>query len=240
MEGTPTLDIELGMYSTAKLSRGEKSFCLAKMRAEANSSAESTARDLLSQMKLKRYGSELVVFTSLAAPKKTSGKCLLDVVTPSACNVNVRGCFAHVEFLNLTGTVSASLPYSMVGLFHTTGKVDVNTGPEGRIVFAGSQGDVRLKSGGEIDLKITDPSFRGSLQANSREMPIRILLPLGFLSSFEATGSDVICRADVASKAHRIQQGGLVMLRHGADMPNLRLFSVAGPIVIDNAVEGHT
>lgn len=172
LEEPRVLNVELGMNVVATISEGNaEKKCSARTRAEAHAATEDMARSILDHTNLARYGSSLVVSTSLARPDGAKSDCSLDLTTPPTCGVNLLGCFCNVEIVGLTGTVSASLPYGGVTLFNTTGKVRVETGSEGRIVFVGGRGDVRLKSGGEIDLKIVDQTFAGSLIAEVASYP---------------------------------------------------------------------
>jgi hypothetical protein len=231
------LDLELGMYTFASLAAKDTDVCVASLRAEAGSSVEAQVIELLDHIKLCRYGSELVLSTPVTTRMATMARCSLEVTTASSFPVSIRGCFSQVEIVKMSGPVTVSLAYGGVSLFETTGAVDVQTGPEGKIVYAGCRGQVVLKSAGEIDLKITDQAFQGSLLASTREMPIRILLPQDFRSSFEVIAPEVTCRADIASQLQRHQLDEEVVARYGSEQPRLRFHSLRGSVVIDNTID---
>jgi len=232
-----SLQLELGMYTTTMLGAGEAAICLATLRAEAGGATESEAQELLDYIRLARFGSELILSTPVTNRVATMAKCALNVVTRSNCAVDVRGCFAQIEILKMTGPIAVSLAYGAATLLETTGDVDVQTGPEGRIVFAGCQGNATLRSAGAIDIKITDQVFQGSLEASTREMPIRILIPRGFRSSFEVIAPELICRADISPQVQRRQDNEQVVAHYGASEPNVLFHSSRGTVVIDNSTE---
>ena len=228
------LALELGMYSIASLSGSTSEPFWATLHAETHSSTAAGAADLLKHIRLLRYESELVLATPVTTQMASMAKCFLDIITASNCPVDIRGCFAHVEISQISAPIGVSLAYGSVSLLHTTGDVNAQAGPDGKIVFAGCRGNVFLKSGGGIDLKITANSFDGSMEATTRDSPIRILLPRGFLSSFEMIAPAVIVRADTALQAERHQTNDQSIVRYGADEPRLRFRSFQGPIVVDN------
>ncbi|MDQ2841192.1 MAG: hypothetical protein M3Y72_09175 [Acidobacteriota bacterium] len=159
----------------------------------------------------------------------------MNVALSANCPLQIQGCLAQVEIVGTTGPVDAFLSYGGIFLFDTAGDINVRTAPEEKIVFSGCRGRVALRSGVEIDIKLTDQIFQGSLEASTSDEPIRVLLPEHFRSSFEASAPEVICRADIASQTQRYQKEERTILTFGGAASNaIRLESFWGPIVIDN------
>jgi hypothetical protein len=235
------LDLALGMYSSVCiLGRSDTDRCVAELRAEAGSSTDAEARELLDRIELLNYRTELVVSTPFTTRMSTA-KCQVNVALPAHCPLHIQGCLAQVEIVGMTGSVDVSLSYGGMFLFDTTGDINARTAPEGKIVFSGRRGRVGLRSEGEIDLKLTDEIFQGGLEARTSNEPIRVLLPEHFRSSFEASAPEVICRADIASQTQRHQKQERTVLTFGGAATNaIRLESFWGPIVIDNISKEHS
>jgi hypothetical protein len=107
---------------------------------------------------------------------------------------------------------------------------------EGIIDYSGHHGSVKLFAGWELNLNLTSQSFAGEMTATA-EGPVRVLIPRGFTTAFEANITKTaafVCRADIRSQISYSESLGRAIYTFGQGTPTIRLRSLRGPIVIDN------
>ena len=202
--------------------------------AQANARSESQAQRLLNHVEMKLHGDYL----RLASPLNRRDRHRLSqfrVACPRRRFVTVRGIYAAVSLSNLDSGAEVETTHARISISNVSRAVTARV-LQGIIDYAGHQGSVALSAGWEINLNFTAPLFSGSLDANSQGA-VRVLLPPGFATSFEATvanQSDFVCRADIKTHISHSKQHGRSVYRFGDDLPAIRLISAGGPIVIDN------
>jgi hypothetical protein len=111
----------------------------------------------------------------------------------------------------------------------------------GIVDFGGARGNAILNATSEVELKFTATRFQGTLSA-SAERPVRVLVPQGFQTPFQAIVSrrkDFICRADFCSEIKSEKMNGLYVFTFsgdGKDAPErVHLRSEHATVVIDIA-----
>lgn len=206
------------------------SFCAA---GEGNS--ETEAKDALQTVTLERVGSALSLKNplQLGIPKS---KASLAVDAPSDAPIVVHASYSAVEIWDVSGPVRVSATHARATILNTTGLVSAMAPV---IDFAGARGDIDLSAEWEINLKITATRFEGRLMAWAQR-PVRMLVPPGFTSSFEATVTrpqDFVCQADFCSQVKHETQNGLHVFKYAGDggaskEPVLRLRSEGSTVVI--------
>lgn len=152
--------------------------------AEAGAATESDANALLGEVKLTRVGKTLLLSTPKYAPERPSTS-FVQVQAPQETPITVKGESAAIRVIGMHADVKLSTTRARITLIDTTGDVDAKAGELGVIDFSGDRGHVHLESGSEINLNLTGQKLDGSLDAKAIG-PVRILLPLGFASGFEA------------------------------------------------------
>jgi hypothetical protein len=143
-----------------------------------------------------------------------------------------------MEIFGIAASVEVSTTHARLKIIDVTGKVRA-TASVGVIDFAGDRGSIHLKADGEIgeiNLKFGAALFEGTLHAEA-DVAIRVLLPPGFESPFEAIidRADLfVCRADIAPDVRCLNREGRTVFTYGTGDPILRFVS-HGALVIDNA-----
>src|SRR5581483_11102303 len=141
-----------------------------------------------------------VNITSVRPSKEGHCRNDLRVTTYKGKRLVIRGKYSAIW---VSGMVAPIKIFTTHGRFGVTHSNDVEaTVSDGIIDFMGEQGTVRLRASWEINIKIVQPAFQGTLEAVA-DGPIRVLLPHGFSTSFIATvprGGTLVCRADIAEQ----------------------------------------
>ena len=129
-------------------------------------------------------------------------------------------------------SISVRVPRSPCGMLRVNARVQ-----ESIIDYSGQQGAVRLYAGWEISLRFTAQEFAGRLEAKSPEA-IPVLVPDGFGTPMEASvnkGAFIVCRSGIQKQMRSREKGSRIIYRFGEVEPTIRLTSVQGPIVFDDA-----
>lgn len=206
-----------------------------QMCAEAGAATESDARSLLDEVKLTRADNVI----SLSMPKFTKEQrfnAFVQVQAPPDAPITINGDYAAMQVIGMNAPVHLSTTHARITLLDTTGDVDAKAAEFGVIDFSGDRGNVRLDSAWEINLNLTGQKFDGRMDATAAQA-VRVLLPPGFKSGFEAIvqhKADVACRADVCARVSSHKRGGKFVFTFGSGDPALHFISQSGPVVIDS------
>ena len=202
---------------------------------EAGAASESDAKALLDKIQLTRDDK----MVSASVPPYVAGRIALayvQVKAPREAPISIHGDYASVRVIGMKAPVRVSTTHARITLLDTTGDVDARAESFGIIDFSADRGQVCLDAATEINLSFPGQYFDGSLDAKSAGA-VRVLLPSGFASPFEATvrrKSDFACRADVCEHAKPHKRDGKFVFTIGAGEPALHFASVDGPIVVDS------
>jgi len=203
-------------------------------RGEGNSEAEAHQR--LQDVSMTHLGSVVSINNaSRIISPQTKGSFLL--AAPAAAPMIIHGSYAPVEVRDMSGPLRVTASHGRATILDTTGQVDADAFV---VDFAGSQGKVTLTAEAEINLEMTATKFDGTILA-SAQRPVRMLVPVGFLTPFQAIVNrpqDFVCRADLCSKVRQEKPNGLYVFTYSGDgsaNPELvRLRSEQATVVIDN------
>ncbi|MGA8026599.1 MAG: hypothetical protein WB992_05595 [Bryobacteraceae bacterium] len=207
---------------------------LLEIQSKADARNQTRARRLLEEVKVEVKGSRVRLFNP--AHDKNC-RCLTEftIVCPKERAMKVRGVYSAVRLSDLTGGVDVETTHARITIMNAGPVVHARV-REGIIDYSGDQGSVRLFAGWELNLKFTSQVFQGDVDAEA-EGPVRVLIPEGFTSCFEASvakDAAFICRADIESQITHRERAGRVIYRFGQGTAIVRLVSRKGPIVIDN------
>jgi hypothetical protein len=202
--------------------------------ARANGDREKDALALLGGATMIRKGT----MVSLDTPETSLHRwSVLHVETPRdqpiVIHVN-----APVRVRGMKAPLRVSASGARLTVLEHAGPLDAVAG---LIDYSGSSGRVVLTADSEMNMKITDVRFDGSVEATGGG-PVRVLIPIRFRTPFTAEvnrAEDFICRADICSQVKREKQGTRFVFTFGGDggaEPNrLQLRSAESTVVIDNA-----
>ena len=203
-------------------------------RAEGNSEAE--ARERLQQIAMTRRGSILSLSRSTFDPGHHAMSYFL-AEAPTHVQTVIHASYAPVEVRDMHGPVRVTASHARAKILETTGQVDANAFA---IDFAGSRGRISLDAEAEINLRMTASKFEGTVLAWAQR-PVRMLVPLGFQTPFQAIvhrSKDFVCRADLCTTVKHQRKNGLHTFTHvgdGSAAPEcVHLHSEQSTIVIDN------
>jgi len=124
------------------------------------------------------------------------------VQVPQETPITVIGDYVAMHVIGMHAPAKLSTTHARITLIDTTGDVDAKAAEFGVIDFSADRGHVHLESAWEINLSLTGQRFDGSLDAKAAG-PVRVLLPPGFTSGFEATvrhKSAFACRGHLRSR----------------------------------------
>ena len=203
--------------------------------AEAGAATESDARSLLNEVKLTRDDKMI----SLSMPKfvqERPSNAFVQVQAPREAPITINCDYAAMRVIGMKALVHLSTTHARITLLDTTGDVDAKAAEFGVIDFSGDRGNVRLDSASEINLNFTGQKFNGSLDAKAAH-PVRVLLPPGFASAFEAIvrhKTDFVCRADLCDHVSSNRRDGRFVFTFGSGDPALHFISQGGLVVIDS------
>jgi hypothetical protein len=226
--------MRLGPSSLEVIGEQVESFSV-QMCAEAGADTENDARSLLSEVKLTRCEKMI----SLSMPKFVQGwrsNASVQIQAPREAPITINGDYAAMRVIGMNASVHLSTTHARITLLDTTGDVDAKAAEFGVIDFSGDRGNVRLDSAWEINLNFTGQKFDGSLDAKAAH-PVRVLLPPGFASAFEAIvrhKTDFVCRADICDRVSSHKRDGKFVFAFGSGDAALHFISQDGPVVIDS------
>jgi hypothetical protein len=162
-------------------------------------------------------------------------RAFLQIQAPEEAPITINREYAAMRVIGMHAPVHLSTTHARITLLDTTADVDA-TVDSGIADFSGDRGRVRLHADWEINLDLTGQRFDGSLDANAAG-PVRLLLPTGFASAFEATvrsKANFVCRADICNQVVLHKRNGEFVFIFGAAGSVLHFTSREGPVVIDN------
>ena len=203
-------------------------------RAEGNSEAE--AHERLQQIAMTRRDGVVSLSRSTFDPGHHAMSYFL-LEAPTHVQTLIHASYAPVEVRDMHGPVRVTATHARAKILETTGQVDANAFV---IDFAGSRGRISLNAEAEINLRITASKFEGTLLAWAQR-PVRMLVPLGFQTPFQAIvnrSKDFVCRADLCTTIKHQRKNGLHVFTHvgdGSAAPEcVHLRSEQSTVVIDN------
>jgi hypothetical protein len=207
---------------------------LLEMRSRADAPDPIQARSMLDEINMELQDGRLRLFSP---PNRMNQHCLTEfaITCPRVRPLTVRGVYSAVRISDLIGGADIETTQARITILDVGPQVNARV-KEGIVDYAGHQGSVRLSAGWEINPKFTSLEFIGGLDAVS-EGPVRVLIPEGFATCFEANvAKDValVCRADIKSRLVRREEAGRFIYRFGQGATVVGLKSLNGPIVIDN------
>jgi hypothetical protein len=203
--------------------------------AEAGAASEKDAQALLEQVRLSR-ADKMVLLTGTQATAEWPSSAYVQVQAPQDAPIAIDGEYAAIRVMGMRAPVKLSTTHARITLIDTTGDVDAKAAEFGVIDFSGERGHVRLDSAWEINLNFTGERFEGSLDAKAAQ-PVRVLLPPGFASSFEATvrrKTDFACRADLCDRVSVHKKDGKFVFTYGSGEPALHFTSENGLVLVDS------
>lgn len=233
-EQFPTLSLR-AQSSLVSVEGSNRSDYSVRLCAEAGAQTEAEANRLLGEIELTNDDGML----TLATPQGSAASRLqadLRIQTPAGVPVTIKGAYAALAVRGTSAPVSLTTTHARITVLDTTGDVEATATEFGVIDFAGSRGRVRLQAATEINIKFSHQQFDGTLEAVAGR-PVRVLLPPGFASPFEAVverARDFACRADICGQIKRSKRDGRFLFTYGSGEPLLKFRSVSGPVVIDS------
>jgi len=206
------------------------SFC-----ATGEGDSESEAREALKRVLLERVGSTVLlrIPSQIGAPM-CKGSLLVEA--PKSAPLVIHASYGAVSVLDMSGPLRVAATHARAKILDVGGQVSVMAAV---VDFAGSRGEADLSADAEINLKVTATRFNGRLMGRAQG-PVRMLIPPGFTSSFEAVVSsprDFVCRADFCAKVKHKRQNNLHIFRYAGEGsasqgPVLKLRSETAAVVI--------
>jgi hypothetical protein len=230
----PALSMRVGPSQLELTGEARENYSV-ELCAEAGAASEKEAQGLLEQVKLSRADRMLLLTGTQATPERPS-RAYVQVQAPQDAPITIQGEYAAMRVIGVHGPVHVSTTHARISLIDTTGDAYAKAAEFGVIDFSGERGHVRLDSAWEINLNFTGEKFEGSLDAKAAQ-PVRVLLPPGFASSFEATvrrKADFACRADLCDRVSVHKKDGKFVFTYGSGEPALHFTSVDGPVVVDS------
>jgi hypothetical protein len=231
----PALTLALDLSAAVKIAGEEREDWDARLCAQGEGETEAEANAKMQDVAISRIGGTVSV-AGRGSEAMSQGRGELLLHAPADSPVTFHSSYAWVEVRDMRGPVRVSASHARTTILDTTGRVDVN----GDLVdFAGAKGTVLLNATSEIDLKLTQRTFEGSLTA-SADRAVRVLMPPGFLMPFEVLVSkreDFVCRADVCAGMVAGRKNGWYEFTYkgngGAAPAAVNLQSQHGTVVVD-------
>jgi hypothetical protein len=177
----------------------------ARLCAEAGAASQDEATALLERIRLTRAGNTLKLSSPSFNSREEQSSAIVRMTAPRDAPMNISGTYAALAVHDMSAPLKLTTTHARITVLETTGDVDAEVKEFGIIDFSGTRGHIRLDAPTEINLNFTGQKFDGTLSAKS-DWTIRVLLPKGFASSFEADvtkNSNFICRGDICSHVQR-------------------------------------
>ena len=236
LRGCPVEVQQIGSKPNSSLGGSERRDSFIRFCARGGGQSEAGARERLQQVAMTRQGGVV----SLSRRSEDHGPDAMSyflLEAPTHMQTVIHASFASVEVHDMVGPVRVTASHARATILDTAGQVDADAFV---IDFAGSRGRVTLSAEAEINLRVTAPTFEGTLSAWAQR-PVRMLVPLGFVTPFLAIvnrSQDLVCRADLCSKVkHERKYGQHVFTDVGdgsAAPERVALRSEQSTVVIDN------
>jgi hypothetical protein len=230
----PALTITADPNSRIAVNGGSRDDWFIRFCRRGDGNNEAEARDHLTQRSITRLGSTVSINGPVPSDHPTTRASLL-VEAPADAPVIVHASNASIEIFDMVAPVRVTATQARARILDTKGQVDATAFV---LDFAGSSGRVNLSAVAEINLKINNPRFDGTIFA-SAQGPIRMLVPPGFITPFEASVTrpeNFVCRTDFRSHIKSDQKNSWYRFIYGDDGSGaklIHLYSEQRTIVID-------
>lgn len=211
--------------------------------AEGEGAEEDQARQRLHQISMVRTGATVALIAPhlLSGERTPAGRGHLVVDAPFDAPLVIHASYAAVQIRDVKGSARVAATHGRATMLDTSGQVDATASV---IDFAGSGGRVTLSAEAEINMKLVNARFDGTLLAWAQRS-VRMLVPPGFSTPFRAIVSrreDFVCRTEFSSRVSHEKKGDLHYFIYGTDksaMPDavMHLRSEQATVVIDTTQE---
>ena len=234
----PALTLAVDMQgSSTQIAGEEREDWDVRLCALGEGDTEAEADGKMQDVAMWRTGGTVTV-AGHGTEAMSQGRGEMLVHAPADSPVTFHSSYSGVEVRDMSGPVRISAGHARVTILDTTGRVDVNSGI---VDFSGDRGTVQLNANSEIDLKLTRPTFEGSLTA-SADRAVRVLMPPGFQTPFHVLvlkRDNFVCRADVCASVEAGRKGGWYEFSYrgsgGASPAPVNFESSDGTVVIDTS-----
>ena len=213
--------------------------CL-EMEAHAEGPDEKSCLRMLARIKMEAKANRVRLFN---APHSTNQHCQtqFSLLGPRERAVRVRGVYSAISVADLTNGADIETTQARITIENVRPFVKARV-DQGIIDYSVHHGSATLFAGWNLNLKFEAQELMGNLEATS-EGAVRVLIPRGFTSCFEADvarTAEFVCRAEIASQIVEHRKGKRTIYKFGEGKPAIRLKSLKGPVVIDNfeTIEG--
>jgi hypothetical protein len=230
----PALTITADPNSHIQVTGGNRDDWFIRFCGRGDGDNEADARDRLAQRSITRTGSTVSV-NGPAPSDHPQARASLIVDAPADAPVVVHGSYASIDIFDMVAAVRITATHGRGKILDTKGQVDADAFV---LDFAGSTGRLNLSAVAEINLKMTNVRFEGRLFAWSQG-PIRMLVPPGFMTAFEALVTrpeNFACRTEFRSQIKQDRKYSLYRFTYAGDggaTELMHLYSEHRTIVID-------
>jgi hypothetical protein len=232
----PALTITASPSEQVQISGENREDWSLRFCAYGGGNSEDEALNRLQEISLTRIGGTVSLNGPGIGSMPGAGGNLI-AEAPADAPITVHASFAAVEVRNMTGPVRVTAMHARASLLNTTGKVDASGSS---VDFAGNRGTVILSAEAEINLKLADVRFQGTLTAWAQG-PVRVLVPRAFQTPFQAFVNrphDFVCRTEFSTSV-KPEERGLYVFTYPGDgntpPTGVHLRSEHATVVIDNA-----
>ena len=211
----PALTIAANASQGVEISGDEREDWSLRFCAYGDGNSEREARDRLQEVSLVRTGATVSLNGPAVCRVPGAGSNLI-VQAPADAPTTVYASLAAVSARNMSGPVRVAAIHARATVLNTTGKV---AAAAFIVDYAGSEGTVVLSAEAEINLKITSPTFKGTLMAWA-QLPVRVLVPAAFRTPFQAIVNrpqDFVCRTEFAANMKLERNGALYVFTYPGD-----------------------
>jgi len=221
--------------SGVKIAGEEREDWDVRLCAQGEGDTEAEANGKMQDVAMSRMGGTVSV-AGRGSEAISQGRGEMLVHAPTDSPVTFHSSYAAVEVRDMHGPVRVSASHARTTIMDTTGRVDVN----GDVVdFVGAKGTVQLNASSEIDLKLTQSTFEGSLTA-SADRAVRVLMPPAFRMPLDVLVSkreNFVCRANLCASMEAGRKNGWYEFTYkgngGAAPVLVNLQSQHGTVIID-------
>jgi hypothetical protein len=230
----PALTITADPNSRIRITGGSRDHWFLRFCGRGDGNNEAEARDHLAQRSMARIGSTVSV-NGPAPSDHPQTRASLAVDAPANAPIVVHVSHASIEVFDMVAPVRVTATQGRATILDTEGQVDASAFV---VDFAGSSGRITLSAVAEINLKMNNPRFDGTLFA-SAQGPVRMLVPPGFMTPFEASvlcPENFVCRTNFNSQIKRDRKNTWYRFTYGGDSAGaelIHLYSEKRTIVVD-------
>ena len=230
----PALTITADPNTHIRITGGNRDDWFIRFCGRGDGDNEPEARDHLAQRSITRVGSTVSI-NGPAPSDHPEATASLELDAPADAPVVVHGSYAGIDIFDMVAAVRVTATHGRATILDTKGQVDADAFV---LDFAGSSGRVNLSAVAEINLKMTNVRFEGRLFAWSQG-PIRMLVPPGFITPFEALVTrpeNFACRTEFRSQTKQDRKHSLYRFTYvgdGGATELMHLYSEHRTVVID-------